>query len=286
MIDALVERRPQSLVVTLLGAYVYPDDRPVWSGGLVRLLGELGFSAGAARVALARLTRRELLERTRDGRLVYYRMTPRTAALLHEGERRIFALGRAIRAPAVWTLVWHAIPDEHRVQRARLSRRLRFLGFGSPQDGLWLAPHDRRREVGNLLDELGVTSHATVLVARPAGSAAVEPLVARAWDAAGLAARYRAFVEAFARYEDDGLADREAFLVRTRLAHAFRQFPSLDPELPDEVAPTNGHRERAVAIFHALYGSLAPPAQRHFDAATGSPAPRPTRASAPPPRSS
>ena len=29
----LVERRPQSLVITLLGAYVYPDDRLVWSGG-------------------------------------------------------------------------------------------------------------------------------------------------------------------------------------------------------------------------------------------------------------
>ena len=269
MTDELFERRPQSLVVTLLGAYVYPDDRAVWSGGLVRLLGELGFSAGAARVALARLTRRELLERRREGRLVHYRMTTRTAALLREGDRRIFRLGRNVRPPASWTLVWHAIPEERRVERARLSRRLRFLGFGSPQDGLWLAAHDRRREVGTLLDELGVAAHATVLAARPAGANAVEPLVARAWDAAGLAARYRAFVEAFAPYERDGLGDRDAFLVRTRLAHAFRRFPSLDPELPEEVAPTNGHRDRAVALFHELYQSIAPPAQRYFDAATG-----------------
>jgi phenylacetic acid degradation operon negative regulatory protein len=266
--DELFERRPQSLVVTLLGAYVYPDDRPVWSGGLVRLLGELGFSEGAARVALARLTRRELLERRREGRLVHYLITRRTAALLGEGERRIFALGREIRAPAKWTLVWHAIPEEGRLERARLSRRLRFLGFGSPQDGLWLAPHDRRREVAALLDELGVAGHATVLIARSARSAAAEPLVARAWDAAGLAARYRAFVEAFARYERDGLGEPDAFLVRTRLAHAFRQFPSLDPELPDDVASTDGQRDRAVALFHALYESLAVPAQRHFDAAT------------------
>jgi phenylacetic acid degradation operon negative regulatory protein len=268
--DELFERRPQSLVVTLLGAYVYPDDRPIWSGGLVRLLGELGFSAGAARVALARLTRRELLERRREGRLVHYLMTPRTAALLREGERRIFALGREIRAPAKWTLVWHAIPEEGRVERAGLSRRLRFLGFGSPQDGLWLAPHDRRHEAATLLDELGVAGHATVLVARPADAAAVEPLVARAWDAAGLAARYRAFVEAFARYERDGLGERDAFLVRTRLAHTFRQFPSLDPELPDDVAPMDGHRDRAVNLFHTLYESLAPLAQRYFDAAAAS----------------
>jgi phenylacetic acid degradation operon negative regulatory protein len=260
--DGLFERRPQSLVVTLLGAYVYPDDRPVWSGGLVRLLGELGFSAGAARVALARLARRDLLSRLRDGRLVHYRMTPRTAALLAEGERRIFALGRDVHTPEVWTLLWHAIPEERRVERARLSRRLRFLGFGSPQDGMWIAPHDREPELAALLGELGVGEHSAVLLAR--STSAIDPLVARAWNTTELGNRYRAFVEAFGRYDGDGLGDKDAFLVRTRLAHAFRQFPSLDPELPE----ADGQRDRAVALFHTLYESLAPAAQRHFDAAS------------------
>jgi phenylacetic acid degradation operon negative regulatory protein len=269
--DGLFERRPQSLVITLLGAYVYPDDRPVWSGGLVALLGELGFSAGSARVALARLTRRDLLARLRDGRLVHYRLTTRTTALLEEGERRIFTLGRDLRAPEVWTVLWHAIPEERRLERARLSRRLRFVGFGSPQDGVWIAPHDREGELGVLLEELGVAGHAAVLVGRPARAVDVEPLVARAWDRTELAARYGAFVEAFGRYARDGLGDRDAFLVRTRLAHAFRQFPSVDPELPENVVPTDGHRDRAVALFHMLYESLAPAAQRHFDAVTAPP---------------
>ena len=268
MTDGLFERRPQSLVVTLLGAYVYPADRPVWSGGLVSLLGELGFSTGAARVALARLVRRDLLARVRDGRLVHYRMTSRAAALLDEGERRIFTLGRDERDPSVWTLLWHAIPEEHRVERARLSRRLRFLGFGSPQDGLWIAPHDRRRELAGLLAELGVGRHAAVLVTRADGPAAVEPLVARAWDAPALAARYHAFVKAFARYGPDGRPDRDAFRIRTRLAHAFREFPSLDPGLPGVPPGGETHRARAVALFDELYRSLAEPAQRYFDAAT------------------
>jgi phenylacetic acid degradation operon negative regulatory protein len=263
--DDLIERRPQSLVVTLLGAYVYPGDGPVWSGGLVALLGELGFSQGAARVALARLTRRDLLARLRDGRLVHYRLTPRVRALLEEGERRIFTLGRDVRAPDVWTVLWHAIPEERRVERARLSRRLRFLGFGSPQDGMWIAPHDREREVALLVEELGVAGYAAVLLARSPRS--IEPLVERAWNAAELESRYRAFVAAFGRYRGEPLGDEDAFLVRTRLAHAFRQFPSLDPELPE----ADGHRDRAVALFHALYESLAPPAQRHFDAKTSGP---------------
>ena len=40
--------QPQDLVITLLGTYVRPlGPRPVWSGGLVSLLGEFGFSQRA-----------------------------------------------------------------------------------------------------------------------------------------------------------------------------------------------------------------------------------------------
>jgi len=267
----LFERRPQSLVITLLGAYVYPDDRPVWSGGLVQLLGELGFSVGAARVALGRLTRRDLLTRERDGRFVHYRLTPRTVALLDEGDRRIFSLGRDARAADEWTMLWHAIPDARRLERGRIARRLRFLGFGSVQDGVWISPHDREQELAGLLEELGLVGHAAVLLGRPASRTDFEAFVARAWDVDELAKRYRVFVATFERHAPagrNGLADRDAFLVRTRLVHAFRQFPSLDPGLPDDLVPTDGYRERAVSLFDALYGSLAERAQRHFDAET------------------
>ena len=272
----LFERRPQSLVITLLGAYVHPDDRTVWSGGLVRLLGEFGFSEGAARVALARLTRRDLLARVRDGRLVHYRLTARAAALLDEGDRRIFSLGSDVRAARVWTILWHAIPEQRRLERGRLARRLRFLGFGSVQDGVWISPHDREREVAALLEELRLVGHAAVLLGRPASRIDFEAFAARAWNVDELTRRYRAFVIAFGRYATDGrdgLDDREAFLVRTRLVHAFRQFPFLDPGLPDDLVPTHGQRARAVGLFHHLYRSLADAARRHFDAATVPPRP-------------
>lgn len=275
----LFERRPQNLVITLFGAYVYPEDRTVWSGGLVALMGELGFSAGSARVALGRLARRELLARVRDGRLVHCRLTPRSRALLEEGEQRIFSLGRDVRAAKDWTILWHAIPEEQRLERGRLARRLRFLGFGSVQDGVWISPHDREREVAALLEELQLVGHAAVLLGRPAGPSDVEAFAARAWDVEELTQRYQAFATAFGHLAPagrNGLGDREAFIIRTRLVHAFRQFPSLDPGLPDHLVPTHGHRARAVDLFHDLYGSLAEAAQRHFDAVTAPP--RPSRA--------
>jgi len=264
------EAQPQDLVMTFLGAYLVPHDRLVWSGGLVTLLGDFGFSTGASRVALARMVRRGGLERLRNGRLVSYRPTPRTVALLEEGDRRIFSLGREPHRAELWTALWHAIPEERRLERGRLARRLRFLGFGSVQDGMWISPHDREREVVALIDELKVGGYAGVMVGRPAAALDFRALVSRAWDLDALDERYRAFIDEFS-IATATADEHEAFRLRTRLVHAFRRFPALDPELPDELMHAPRHRADAVALFDRLYAALAPTAQRHFDAVTSAP---------------
>ncbi|MFL6121912.1 MAG: PaaX family transcriptional regulator, partial [Actinophytocola sp.] len=162
------EPAPQDLVLTLLGAHHGPRDGTVWSGGLVRLLGEFGFTQGAARVALNRLVARDLLARSRNGRHVHYVLTPRTRTVLAEGDQRIFTLGEKPRRETTWTVLWHSIPEERRLARTHLVSRLRFLGFGSVQDGTWLAPHDREQELAALLKELDVAEHAGVMLGRPA----------------------------------------------------------------------------------------------------------------------
>lgn len=118
---------------------------------MVELLQGFGFSTGAGRVAMLRLVRRGLLDRVREGRIVYYALTPRGDYLLAEGDRRIFSLGLEIDWDATWTVPWHSIPEERRVDRSRLGRRLRFLGFGSVQDGTWISPHNREQEVLELV---------------------------------------------------------------------------------------------------------------------------------------
>ena len=275
--------QPQDLVVSLLGTYVRPFGDMVWSGGLVVLLAEFGFSQGAARVALTRLVRRGLIERVRSGRLVHYRITPRCERLLLEGDGRIFSLGSERSDEATWTLVWHQIPEDRRLERSRLSRRLRFLGFGSAQDSVWVSPHDHADEVRGLLSELGVDEFATLFRASGADASGLPAFVSRAWNLSGLVERYEGFVSEFGAYLSGGaeggpevgravrsVSDQEAFVVRTRLVHLFREFPVLDPELPTDLAPpVEGPRRRAVEIFHALYEGLAPASQRHFDDVTG-----------------
>jgi phenylacetic acid degradation operon negative regulatory protein len=260
--------QPQDLAVTILGAHLRRPGQRVWSGGMVEILGEFGFSTEAARAALSRLVTRRLLERQREGRLVYYVLSARAHELLAEGDRRIFSFGRGAPAANAWTVVWHTIPEDRRVERAQLAQRLRFLGFGSVQDATWIAASDREQEVRALLRALDVDAHASMFLGRIARGTEQALLLSGAWDIGDLERRYRAFTSEYGAYLDAGRRDRldprAAFTMRTRMLHTFRSFPSADPELPERIAPGAVARAEAVATFDAIYEALAEPATAHF----------------------
>jgi phenylacetic acid degradation operon negative regulatory protein len=265
--------QPQELVITMLGSYLRPRSRRFWSGGLVELLGEFGFSPGAARIALIRLVNRELLERTRVGRLAFYTLTNRSRKLLKEGDKRIFSLGSGPLNADSWTVVWHAIPEDERLKRGRLSRRLRFLGFGALQDGTWVSPHNREAEAVEVIEDLDVQRFCGVMIGSPAEALDFRTFVSRMWPQEELSERYRSFLEEFKPYYSRrrSMSDEEAFQIRTRAVHAFRQFPALDPQLPDDYMSAPQFREEAIDVFNTIYERLEEQANRHFDAATRGP---------------
>jgi phenylacetic acid degradation operon negative regulatory protein len=242
---------------------------------MVQLLGEFGFSTEAARAALSRLATRGLIARTKRGREVFYELTPRAIALLEEGDRRIFTFGDGAEASGRWTVLWHWLPESRRTERARLGRRLRFLGFGPVQDATWVAPHDREAEVAALLESLGIARYAYVVVGRPSAALRMDAVVDQAWDLAAVSAGYRDFLADFGPHRTKrartALDDRAAFVVRTRALHLFRGFPFLDPELPDQVMPDPRLRPQVVTAFHKLYADLHAPAARHFGTIAGRP---------------
>jgi phenylacetic acid degradation operon negative regulatory protein len=260
--------QPQDLAITILGAHLRRPGERVWSGGMVEILGEFGFSTEAARAALSRLVSRGLLQRQREGRLVFYVLSARAHELLAEGDRRIFSFGRGAPAADAWTVVWHTIPEDRRVERAQLAQRLRFLGFGSVQDATWIAASDREQEVRALLDALGVADYACMFLGRIARGTENALLLSGAWDVADLERRYNAFIQEYSPYLDparrDALDPREAFVVRARMLHTFRGFPFGDPELPETIAPGAVARAEAVTTFDAIYEALAEAAATHF----------------------
>jgi phenylacetic acid degradation operon negative regulatory protein len=263
----------QDLTITILGSHMRRAGGRVWSGGMVKLIGEFGFSTEAVRAALSRLVTRGMLERHRDGRMINYALTSRAQELLAEGDRRIFSFGRRAPGADAWTLLWHTIPEDRRVERSRLASRLRFLGFGSLQDATWIAASDREEEVRALVDTLAVGDYVSIFLARMARGSEQAILSSGAWDLADLTPRYEGFVADFAPLAEttarEALTDREAFVTRTRLMHSFRDFSLADPELPDALTRLHALRSEAVAVFDTVYEGLGKPAERHFEEIAG-----------------
>jgi phenylacetic acid degradation operon negative regulatory protein len=259
---------PQDLVLTMLGAHLRRPGQTVWSGGMVRLLDSFGFTTGSARAALSRLVLRNLLVRTREARFVHYALGARAERLLAEGDRRIFSFGRTESAIDVWTVLWHSIPEDQRVERSRLVSRLRFLGFGSVQDATWLAAHDREQDVLALLRELGIGAHVSLFVGRISEGLAPTALAHNAWSLDEVAARYHDFLSAYGPLRQAAvhrqLSAERAFVARTVMLHRFRGFPSIDPELPAAIDPLRTLRRDVVATFDAVYEQLEPVADGYF----------------------
>jgi phenylacetic acid degradation operon negative regulatory protein len=263
----------QDLTITILGSHMRRAGGRVWSGGMVKLIGEFGFSTEAVRAALSRLVTRGMLERHRDGRMINYALTPHAHELLAEGDRRIFSFGRRAPGAGAWTLLWHTIPEDRRVERSRLAARLRFLGFGSFQDATWIAASDREEEVRAVTEQLDVGDYVSIFLARMARGSENAILSSGAWDLDTLAPRYAEFVNEFAPLTEStarqALSDREAFVTRTRLMHSFRDFSLHDPELPDTITPLHDLRIKAVSVFDAVYEGLDAAADRHFEEIAG-----------------
>src|SRR6516164_8561435 len=90
-------QRPPRLLLTLLGDYWWRRTEPLPSAALVALLAEFGVSDSAARAALSRLTRNQLLVTSKSGRRTVVRLSDRAARILDDGGGQIFSFGQASR---------------------------------------------------------------------------------------------------------------------------------------------------------------------------------------------
>ncbi len=255
---------PQHLIVTLLGEYWFGRKEHLPSAGLVALVNEFGITATSARAALSRLARRGLLESTKDGRATFYGLTLRAKAVLDTGLRRTMSFGLDDRPwGGSWVVVIFSVPEDQRDVRHVLRTRLRWLGFAPLYDGAWVSPRADPVAAASLLQELEIAS-GTVLVSRVAHVInGGDPLAA--WDLDALRASYDDFVARFAPLQDRtrrGKVDvAEALVARTQVMDEWRQFPNLDPELPEDALPAGWPRTEARQIFASVYDALGPLAE-------------------------
>ena len=250
----------RSALLTVLGEYVLGAPKGVWQETLVSALGTLGYRPQAARQALARSVTAGWLRAERHGRRSRVRLTEETAAMLSSGAKRIYSFGEEWEWDGRWLLVVLRVPEERREVRHRMRTRLAWEGFGSLGGGLWISPHVEREadlhamqgDVAELLSFHGELGE----LGEP------ERVIADAWDLDGVADAYRAFISEFGRLRPR--TPDATFRAQTRLVHAWRKFPFVDPDLPEAMLPPAWPRSRAHDLFNERHALWHEPAQEHF----------------------
>ena len=269
--------RTQFIIFNLFGDYVNPRSASVWTSGIVEILGMLGVSERATRSTLSRMKAKGWLKAQKHGRRSMYRLTARGQALLEEGSRRIFDT-----TPTHWDQSWHivvySLPQQMRAKRHELRTRLSWLGYGMLEPGTMVAAIPRSEEVQSLLRELKVQPYVTFFTQAKLEDGANRDIVDRCWDLAGMNQRYSLFVKRFqteyesllARYKDKAdLPPDESFVHRFWLTYEFSSFPRQDPNLPQELLPSNWRGSEAAELLRAYRALLRDPAQTFINHALG-----------------
>ena len=259
------EASARSLLITVLGEYVLRRGDPVWTSVLVRALGLLGVAEKSARQALARSAGEGWVSPARFGRRVRWELTGPGQTLLTEGARRIYSFGRAARSwDGRWLLLMASVPDSKRELRHRLRTQLAWAGFGALAAGVWVSPDPgREAEARSILAGLGLADTAMSFLGSYGSVGTQESVARQAWDLDEVSARYQDFIEAFA--DADPATGADFLVAQTRLVHAWRRFPFLDPQLPADLLPSGWAGTTAARLFESRHGAWQREAQRHWE---------------------
>jgi phenylacetic acid degradation operon negative regulatory protein len=251
----------RSLLLTVLGEYVLPDGRPVWTSALLELLADLDVAEKAARQAIMRTADSGWIAPSRIGRETRWSLTDAGTRLLREGTERIYGFADEAQSwDGRWLVLTVSVPENNRALRSRLRTRLGWAGLGSPNPGVWVTPRaDREREAGRVLEELGLAEGSWSFVATAGQVGDERSLVRSAWDLDAIEGRYEDFLELVGRRRPR--TDRQALVAQVRLVQEWRRFPLLDPGLPRELLPPRWSGNRAAEAFRERHAAWAPRAR-------------------------
>ena len=263
--------RTQFMVFTLFGDYLLERVENIWTSDLLSLMGLLGVSEKGVRSTLSRMTQKGWLTTQKDGRRSQYSLSEQGRALLLHGQRRIFEPtlkdwdGR-------WQMLAYSLPEKLRSTRHTLRTQISWLGFGSLAPGVWISPHDRRKELESLIEELEIRSCVEIFLGAHLGSSSPQELVDKCWDLESIGSQYEAFIKQvqteYQDYKKNGkraLSAEESFMRRFWLTHSFQSFPLKDPNLPVELLPDNWVGMQARELFDDYHSSLGNKANQFIE---------------------
>ncbi|WP_435213582.1 PaaX family transcriptional regulator [Streptomyces sp. bgisy034] len=252
--------RPQSLMLAFFGNHVLEEgDVGVYSGSIIDVLGRVGVGEQAVRSTLTRMVNRGLLRRRREGRRMFFGLTPQATRVLEDGRARIWQQG-AVNDDwdGSWTLLGFSLPDSWKRQRHDLRSRLTWSGFGALYSGLWIAPGTT--DVSGVVEDLGLAAHVKVFHAQADVATDIELMIRDTWDLESIASRYVLFDKRWTAHLDAGAGD-DPIGTRLRLVSEWLWTIRADPRLPARHLPPEWPARAAQETFRRVADHTAGPAR-------------------------
>lgn len=247
-----------SLIVSFLGDAIGPRGGVVAAGTLQAVMQRLGIGAGAVRTAISRLSADGWIERSREGRNSFYRLSGDVEETVRAAERRIYAASSLLPADAPRSLMIAAEP---------LSEQA--LDGLEPAGALQLAPQvilcfAAAAELPDSLRLAGATL---------AGLSSLEPgdaMRARLAEAR----HFVEFEELRAAYLPLGTALQQAanpptvdaMALRCLMIHEWRRLALRVPAIPADLMQPGDPEPETRALIAAIYAQLLAPSEAWLDA--------------------
>ena len=267
--------RSKSLVMTIFGDAIVPHGGEIWLGSLIDLLVPFGVNDRLLRTSVFRLAQEGWLSARRDGRRSAYAITPQAMKRFARAYRRIYAplIGHW---DGSWTIVIGTAASIDAAQRGALRKELLWEGYSMITPGIFVHPASAAQVLEEILARIGLQGKLMVCRATELAGVSQRPLrelIAEGWDLSGVARGYEEFIARFqpllSLLQGDagaGIAQEQAFVIRTLLIHAYRRVQLLDPQLPVELLPDPWPGAQAYELARALYRLLHAKAGSHISA--------------------
>ncbi|MBK0870404.1 PaaX family transcriptional regulator [Saccharopolyspora sp. HNM0986] len=254
----------RSMLITVLGELVHPNEQPVWTSSLLYMLVGMGIEQRTARQAISRASASGWIIGHRQGREVRWELTENGKQLMDEGAKRVYSLHADSGSwDGNWLILLVTIPEAQRSMRKTLYTALDWEGFGNPTPGVWVSPHiDRETQARRVIDELDLKASTLAFIGKASDIGQTEQeIVSLAWDLDEVTEKYE---ELLIRYSGLQPAQGDPLLfTHVKLVNEWQRFPFMDPQLPAELLP-NWIGRRAAVLFHQLRSAWYEDAQQRW----------------------
>lgn len=242
----------RSILLTILGELIYPNQQPVWTSSLLYMLVGMGIEQRTARQAISRASGSGWIKGHREGREVYWELTDSGKRLIEDGAKRVYSLHTDDEPwDGNWLILLVTISESQRSVRKTLYTALDWEGFGNPTPGVWVSPHaERKQQAQRVIEELDLRSSTLAFVGQAQDIGQTEQeLVRSAWDLNAVTSEYEELILQYSGLEPS--PGDPLLFTHLKLVNEWQRFPFMDPQLPAELLPDWIGR-RAAVLFHQL----------------------------------